>query len=944
MLPKEDAKKELAKLIGEFQKEAENGSIDSYQEMDIRTNFIDRFFQILGWDMHSHDEILREFSTHKQKRADYVFKLNNRKVFVVEAKKASVKLDNDEGEKAFKQAISYAYFNKIKFAVVTNFRQIFVFHALSNPKTPKSNLLFVKGVGYFGFNFSEFLDNFDSLWLLSRESFLKNEMEKLLKEKDIKTSKPIDEAILGDLVEIRKLLSSDIKTHNQDLLNKYKDEANLIEEAVQRLINRLIFIRYTEDRGLEDENLLLNRLKNYQDMTSDKRLYAEIRDIFLQFNGKYNSKLFSLHEIDKEIRISEKVMENVIRILYTGIDRNQENYNFAHIGVDLLGSIYEQYLGMLLHSTEKRARLEDAKGKRKKMGIYYTPEYIVDYIVKSTIGEAAKGKSIDEILEMKILDPACGSGSFLIKAFDEVCSAVERGLKAGEKSKKFKSFQSFEGRLNLAQKIAILKSTIHGVDLDEKAVEIAQLSLLLKLLENEESHANKMLLPTMTDNIQHGNSLIDDSSIAGDNAFNWQSRFRDVFAGGGFDVVVGNPPYVDIKQLDPKLVKHLFSKYSTVENRMNLYSTFVEKSLSLLKDSGYFGFIIPNSILYNESYEKIRSLLLDFTILKKIIRLPDNVFGDAKVETIILIYQKSKEKNEKENCEVFIYPREADINSINKENCNQILYLNQNDWKSENKVFNISASKTSNKILADIERATTPLIEICDFSLGLTPYDKYKGHTKKQIDERVFHSSTKKDETYKHLLSGENIIRYGIFCDGKEYIRYGDWLGAPREKRFFTKPRIVVRQIISGKPARIYAGYTEEELYNTQIGFNIIVKDESIVLTKYVLAILNSNLMNFYHKEKCLDPSKNLFQKILIANAKKFPIKVVSLDMQKKVVALADKMLSLNKRLREPNISSSERERIKKQIEDADFEIDEAVYRLYGITEEERKVIEAGIK
>jgi len=563
--------------------------------------------------------------------------------------------------------------------------------------------------------------------------------------------------------------------------------------------------------------------------------------------------------------------------------------------------------------------------------------------VKNTVGEYIKNKSIDEILEARIVDPACGSGSFLIRAFREACDSIENNLKKGQRSKKWKAFNEYKDRLNLSQKTTILTNCIYGVDLDEKAVELAQLNLLLRLLEDETKETKKLLLPNMKDNIKCGNSLIDDLSVS-DKAFNWHAQFPNIFNNGGFDIVVGNPPYVDIKQLDPKLVKHLFSKYSTVENRMNLYSTFVEKSLSLLKDSGYFGFIIPNSILYNESYEKIRSLLLDSTILKKIIRLPDNVFGDAKVETIILIYKKSKEKNEKEKCEVFIYPRESDINSINKENCNQILYLNQNGWKSDKKVFNISASKTSNKILTDIERDTTSLIEICDFSLGLTPYDKYKGHTKKQIDERVFHSSTKKDETYKPLLSGENIIRYGIFWDGKEYIRYGDWLGAKREKRFFTKPRIVVRQIISGKSPRIYSGYTEEELYNTQIGFNIIVKDESIVLTKYVLAILNSKLMNFYHKEKYLDPSKNLFQKILIANAKKFPIKIVSFDMQKKVAELVDKMFALQKKHHEGKVAGNEKELLEQQIKQIDWQIDQEVYKLYGITEAEKKVIEESLK
>ena len=415
---------------------------------------------------------------------------------------------------------------------------------------------------------------------------------------------------------------------------------------------------------------------------------------------------------------------------------------------------------------------------------------------------------------------------------------------------------------------------------------------------------------------------------------------------GGFDVIVGNPPYVDIKRLDPKIVKYLFSSYTTVENRMNLYSTFVERALNLLKNGGYFGFIIPNSILYNESYQKIRTLLLNQTILTKIIRLPDDVFDGVKIETIILIYKKSKERSKSKECEVYLYPRDAKINSINEDNCPNIIQYNQNDWQFENHNINISANKMSKTILEKIEESSTKsLIDICDFSLGLTPYDKYKGHSQQQINNRIFHSDTKKNETFKPLLSGENIIRYGIFWDKKEHISYGNWLGAPREKRFFTSPHIVVRQIISGKPPRIYAGYTEEELYNTQIGFNLVSKNENEFRIKYILALLNSKLMSYYHKEKYLDPTKTLFQKILIANAKRFPIKAISISEQDKVVELVEKIIKLNKKLSQfDGKKTDESSKILDEINKVDLQIDIFIYKIYGLTTEERKVIEESLK
>jgi hypothetical protein len=229
--------------------------------------------------------------------------------------------------------------------------------------------------------------------------------------------------------------------------------------------------------------------------------------------------------------------------------------------------------------------------------------------------------------------------------------------------------------------------------------------------------------------------------------------------------------------------------------------------------------------------------------------------------------------------------------------------------------------------------------------LGLTPYDKYKGHTQKQITDRVFHSETKKDKTFKPLLEGADVRRFSVVWGQKEYISYGDWLGAPREKRFFTNPRILVRQIVSGKPLRIYAGYTEQELYNTQSVFNIITKDESILNTKYLLALLNSNLMNFYHGHKYLDLSKNLFQKILIQNCKKFPIRLISKEdkeerqIEKEIIQLTDQLISLNEKLVEMTLESAISE-VQGKIDYCEERINKLIYKLYDLTNDEIKLIE----
>ncbi len=912
-LSKEQAREETKDLLRKYDKVVNEGKVKSYNEEMTKKDFILPLFRALGWNVEDGDQVSAEEKISK-KYVDYGFRIDGIPKFFLEAKALKEDLDNP---RFVEQAINYAWHKGCTWAVLTDFESLKIFNAEWKSINPLQ--------AQFGQTLpcSLFLERFDTLWLLSKQSFegkvLDAEAEKLGK-KVKKIS--VDKQLLNDLTKFREILSKNILKNNPSK-HLTSDE---LDEVVQRIIDRLIFIRTIEDKEMEAPVL-----QGLVREDRHKRLYNRLNAVFRQIDDIYNSKLFTTHLCDN-VEIDDDILEKVIKGLFSSTD-NTIHYDFSAIDADVLGNIYEQYLGHILKKTEKRAKLAEGKAHRKEQGIYYTPTYVVDYIVKNTVGELAKNKKFD-ISAIKILDPACGSGSFLMKAFDYLVTLDKKRNGSSEQTKLDLSGPS----VTYGRKLEVLKNNIFGVDLDPKAVEIAQLNLLLKAAEK------KHRLPTLQENIKVGNSLIDDPTVAGDRAFKWENEFKDIMKNGGFDVVIGNPPYVDIKQIEPKIVKYLFKNYDTVENRMNLYSTFVEKSLFLLKEGGYFGFIIPNSILYNESYKKIRKLLLSNTNLKKIVRLPDNVFVGVKIETIILIYKKTQTKKS-EQCDIYLYPRDISINEIKKDNCSKITHYKQSIWETENYNFNITINPVVKNILTKIEEKNINLIEICDFSLGLTPYDKYKGHSEQQIKNRVFHSPTKKNDSFKPLLSGENIVRYGIFWDKKEYISYGNWLGAPREKKFFTKPRIVVRQIISGKPPRIYAGYTDEELYNTQIGFNILSKDEAKVKIKYILAILNSKLINYYHKEKYLDPTKNLFQKILIANAKKFPIKILPIPEQDKIIKLVDKILSLNKHLSEiKDKQTDEKSRLEIEIQKLDNEIDEEVYNIYGINEKEKRIIEDSVK
>ncbi|MBU4245836.1 MAG: N-6 DNA methylase, partial [Nanoarchaeota archaeon] len=567
-ITKDEAKREVAKLVTSFSKIPVE-ELNKKSEPDIKSKFIEPLLEALGWqkdDMELEARVLKG-------RADYILKLGNQEVLVVEAKRAGVDLGDEEG----RQAVSYAYHRKIKFAVLTNFKQIRVYHALSNIKNITKNLL-RDNKGYLVLNSYDFVNEFERLRILSRESFEKGEINKLLSAKDEKVFKPIDESILEDLLQFREWLSKDLKGVRMHL------SPEQIDEIVQILIDRLIFMRSVEDRGLEDKDLLLKLTKDVEQGRTEKVLWGLLKDTFKAFDKTYNSKLFAEGLLEKEGFFDENTLKKVINGLYYGTKDNRERYMFDEIPGDLLGNIYEQYLGTVLRGSDKRVKLEEGTGKRKKMGIYYTPSYIVDYIVKNTVGEYIRNKTIDEILDTRIVDPACGSGSFLIRAFREVCDIAEKKLEKGERSTKWLVFKNYKGKLNLGQKMQLLTNCIYGVDLDEKAVELAQLNLLLRLLEDETKETRKQL-PTLKDNIKCGNSLIDDLAVS-DKAFSWRAQFPKVFAQGGFDVVVGNPPYIRIQTLDKKDIDYFSKNYASAIGNYDIYSLFVEKAVNLIKDLG----------------------------------------------------------------------------------------------------------------------------------------------------------------------------------------------------------------------------------------------------------------------------------------------------------------------------------------------------------------------
>ncbi|MBN1455991.1 MAG: N-6 DNA methylase [Methanomicrobia archaeon] len=954
-------KAKVKELVERFRANIDVYKRSTYNETQVRREFIDPFFEALGWDMSNkkgdaeqYKDVVHEdtIKIGRSTRApDYSFRMGGQRKFFVEAKKPAVNIKADVSPSY--QLRRYAWSAKLPLSILTDFEELSVFDCQIKPKpTDKPD---VARINYI--TFDQYLDRFDEIYgIFSYEAIRKGSFDRYAEStKGKKGTAAVDTEFLKEIESWRELLAKNIALRNPDV-TIYE-----LNYAVQKIIDRIIFLRICEDRGIEPYGQLQTKAESGE-------IYTHLLNHFKLAESKYDSGIFDFEadRITPALHIDDKVLKTIIQHLYYP----ESPYEFSVLGVEILGNVYEQFLGKVIRLTAgHQAKVETKPEVKKAGGVYYTPQYIVDYIVKNTVGKLIAEKTPDEIAELKILDPACGSGSFLIGAYTYLLK-YHLDWYTSHQPKKHKNavFQVKENEwyLTTTEKKRILLNNIFGVDIDSQAVEVTKLSLLLKVLENESREGIDQqvklglegMLPNLEDNIKCGNSLIgpdfyethqttlfNEDEMRRINVFDWdddKNGFGKIMKRGGFDCVIGNPPWVDIKGMDPELIDYYFRRYSTTQNRMNIYATFLQKGLEILSEGGMFGFITPNSYLTQSSYTKLRKLILENSWIQNIVRLPDNVFANVKAETAIIIL----ERNGSGPTSILLYDRADGISKISEHTCANKKVFSQKTWlNSPAFIFNIFITENIGQLLRKMERVSLPLQRFCDFSLGLTPYDKYKGHTQQQIKGRVFHSNYKKDESFKPLLSGADVSRYIVDWKSGGWISYGNWLGAPREQRFFTQPRIIVRQIISGEPPHIFACYTEQEFYNAQIGFNLLLKPEVNVSLKFLLALINSRLMTFYHRNRFLDQSKRVFQKILIQDAKNFPIRIMEFSNQgevakhDKLVLLVEQMLDLQRKYHAAKMER-DKELYERQIIIIDKQIDKLVYDLYGLTEEEIKVVE----
>ncbi len=536
IIQKDRAKEELKKIIEKYNKYKHS---DVLKEEANAEKIIEEIFEkVLGWE--ALEDYLKRKSQKTGKFPDYTFRLNGVNKFFLEAKKVSADLDNINFQK---QAIGYARSSVVSFAVLTNFIEIRIYVVDREIDKSKS---FEKFQLFKPLLIETCLEEkeFDKLWLLSKESFINKQIYSFAEETcKLPKRKEIDRQLSEKLNILRNKLIYNIKKNekeNQQILQN--QNANfLLQEIAQKILDRLVFIRSCEDRDYE--NKYLEIYVNAHKTNQNTHIWKSLKELFRDYDiknektgvGGYDSGIFEKSICD-EIFLDDAVLEFVINELYYFEDGTP--INFSKIPADVLGNLYENYLKYISKN------IETQKSHKKGQGIYYTPTYIVDFIAKNTLGELLKNHKINETEKIKILDPACGSGSFLIKTFDVLNEYHSK------KDERYEQKTLGDDGTTYSVKERILKNNIFGVDLDKQAIEFAQLNLLLKIAEKGHK------LPLLRENIKQGNSLVDDEEIAKLNSFNWQEKFKEIIQfneneilkeGFGFDVIIGNPPWVSLK-------------------------------------------------------------------------------------------------------------------------------------------------------------------------------------------------------------------------------------------------------------------------------------------------------------------------------------------------------------------------------------------------------------
>jgi type I restriction-modification system DNA methylase subunit len=975
----EQARDQVARLVERFAGlTARNRK--HYNEAATRQEFILPLFRALGWTVDDSHEVSPEEQVSRG-FVDFAFRLGGIPRFFLETKKIPADLDDPRWAQ---QAINYAWLKGVTWAVLSDFEGLKVFNAEWQESIPARAI-------FKDLDWRHYLDRFDDLWLLSPPAIADGALDRAAEAVGRKAKKtPVSRLLFADLTEWRRELFRHLRPYNPLW------SVEQIDEAVQRILDRLIFIRTCEDRGIEEARLL-PMLRQWRDQGRKKDLVKQLNALFREFDAAYDSRLFAPH-LCEELTSEPAPYERIIEGLYQ-VPGGYGQYDFNAIDADVLGTIYEQYLGHRAQDPEGR-QVVDKRAKRKAQGIYYTPQFVVRYIVGQTLGRYLQEHDYRQARQVKVLDMACGSGSFLIEAFDlldRYLAGIRTPLSQalGEPRAPLRGASHGPGvradMHDFARRMEILSANLYGVDLDAQAVEIARLNLLLKAVNR------RGLLPSL-DAIRQGNSLIGGSPADLEAAFgpawrdkhpfNWAEEFPAVFAppppggggqgGGGFDVIVGNPPYIRIQTLPKDDAAWYGDAYQAASGSYDIYVLFVERALQLLRPGGVMGFILPNKFFQASYGQRLRALLSEQKAVWQVVDFGDaQVFEDATTYTCLLFLRKAH------NLRIQYYSGESVVKSGEAVLDDSLpgFVVQSNRLSEEPWTFQVEEQ----------DRLHTRLVENGVRLGGLIARNAQGLRTGANDVFVVQRGEVLGLETniLRPLLRGEDIKRFLIgtprqyiifpyvseqgainaisantlrkqypacwerLCRGRKTLEARDRGKMADEKRWYTysrnqnldlvdSPKIVTPDIA---PRAAFA-LDEEGRYALVSGYGITLPPGSAYSLKYILGLLNSKLLDSYLKSVSTR-LRGGFYRYFSQFVNQLPIRRIDFSdaadvaRHDRMAALVEDMLRLQAELAYAEAHKEDRRHdLARQVESTDRQIDALVYELYGLTGEEIKLVE----
>lgn len=982
----------------------------AYNETQLRREFIDPFFKALGWDIDNeqgnadaYKDVVHEDSIRvgmSTKAPDYSFRIGGVRKFFVEAKKPSVNIGQDIAP-AF-QLRRYGWSAKLPLSILTDFEEFAVYDCRVKPvatdKASTARTLFI--------TFDQYVDRWDEIAaIFSPDAIRKGSFDRYAESsKKKKGTAEVDDAFLTEIEEWRSDLARNLAARNSELSQRE------LNEAVQKTIDRIVFLRICEDRGIEAYGQLIG-------LTNSHTIYQRLCELFRKADDRYNSGLFHFtreknrnEEADEwtlALKIDDRVLKEIIRRLYYP----ESPYEFAVMPAEILGQVYEQFLGKVIRLTKgHQAKVEDKPEVKKAGGVFYTPAYIVNYIVEQTVGKLLEGKEPHEVAArtkstwkpikgvrpLTVLDPACGSGSFLIGAYQYLLDWYRDWYVENDPTKhKDRIYQTRKDqwRLTTVERKRILLDHIYGVDIDAQAVEVTKLSLLLKVLEGENQETlqrqlrlfRERALPDLADNIKCGNSLVGPDfyqgkqiELFGDddrmriNVFDWSGKdgFREIMNAGGFDAVIGNPPYVRMEGF-VELKEYLRNTYAVHADRTDLYAYFVERSISILRKGGLFSMVLSNKFVKARYGENLRNyirdtapplLITDFSGLR--------VFVGATVRTFVVVCKKTGKPTQSA---MYCPPAQRDaflrittgtvsVSSHANDNAHSI---DTSLWKGGAWSFEKTGSV---RLLRKLEANS---ISLSDFSDGPICYGVKSGLVEAFVISAdvamELRRSLKGDgDVIRPYLIGRDVRRYspvkstsyliytfhGIdisSCDAIiEHLQpYKQKLiGRATQQKWYELQQPQKRYVDSMKsPKIVYPDIAKQCRFAIDMA-GLVCGDTTFAIpgrNVTLLALLNSRVANFYFKCVCaaLEGGSERYLRFKSQYVAKFPvpIEMTNKSTETRLEPLAQQMLLLVEK-QESAKTTHERTALGRQIEVTDQEIDSVVYQLYGLTSKEIRIVE----